>query len=152
MANVVGPCRGPSSGDRHNPVIIYKYRKPVIHGGETVATEKDAQLHLSMRLGINSGNDLLSRKLDKHYHRRCGVSLPCSGWERVGPPRKNHQKIRIATRFLGAWHLRSCQNFKRTSSFSDNRILGQTRNSNDLNLHEADRRMKKAERTLVVLS
>ena len=54
----------------------------------------------SMRLGINSGNDLLSRKLDKHYHRRCGVSLPCSGWERVVPPRKNHQTIRIATRFL----------------------------------------------------
>ena len=48
-----------------------------------------------MVLGMNSGNDLLSRKLDKHYHRRCGVSLPCSGWERVGPPRKNHQTIEI---------------------------------------------------------
>jgi hypothetical protein len=26
------------------------------------------------------------------YRRRCGVSRPCSGWERVGPPRSNHQK------------------------------------------------------------
>jgi hypothetical protein len=32
---------------------------------------------------------------------------------------------------------------ERTSWFSDNRILGQTRNANDLNLHEADRRIKK---------
>ena len=27
------------------------------------------------------------------YRRRWGVSLPCSGWERVGPPRLNHQKV-----------------------------------------------------------
>jgi hypothetical protein len=50
---------------------------------------------IKLELGINSGNDLLSRKLDKHYHRSYGVSLPCSGWERVGPPRKDHQTIRI---------------------------------------------------------
>ena len=25
--------------------------------------------------------------LPKQYRRRWGVSLPCSGWERVGPPR-----------------------------------------------------------------
>ena len=50
---------------------------------------------IKLELGINSGNDLLSRKLDKHYHRSYGVSLPCSGWERVGPPCKDHQTIRI---------------------------------------------------------
>ena len=96
-----------------------------------------------MVLGMNSGNDLLSRKLDKHYHRRCGVSLPCSGWERVGPPRKNHQTIGIVIRLLDVWHLTFLPKLERTSWFSDNRILGQTRNANDLNLHEADRRIKK---------
>ena len=45
--------------------------------------------------GVNSGNDLLSHKLYKHYHRSCGVSLPCSEWERVGPPRKDHQTMGI---------------------------------------------------------
>ena len=29
--------------------------------------------------------------LPGQYRRRWGVSLPCSGWERVGPPRSNHQ-------------------------------------------------------------
>ena len=29
--------------------------------------------------------------LPEQYRRRWGVSLPCSGWERVGPPRSNHQ-------------------------------------------------------------
>ena len=78
-----------------------------------------------MGLGINSGNDLLSRKLDKHYHRRYGVSLPCSGWERVGPPRKDHQTIEIdisTPRCLTIRH--PAKTFKRTSSLSDNRILG----------------------------
>ncbi len=28
----------------------------------------------------------------EQYRRRWGVSLPCSGWERVGPPRSNHQE------------------------------------------------------------
>jgi hypothetical protein len=37
-------------------------------------------------LGVrNTGNDLLSHNLEMHYHRRTLVSLPCSGWERVGP-------------------------------------------------------------------
>jgi hypothetical protein len=31
--------------------------------------------------------------LPEQYRRRWGVSLPCSGWERVGPPRSNHQEI-----------------------------------------------------------
>ena len=30
-------------------------------------------------------------KLDAHYHRRYGVSLSCSGWEGVVPPRYGHQ-------------------------------------------------------------
>ena len=59
-----------------------------------VSAKKEAQLQLfQLKLGINSGNDLLSRKLDKHYHRSYDVSLPCSGWERVGPPCKSHQRI-----------------------------------------------------------
>ena len=29
--------------------------------------------------------------LPEQYRQRWGVSLPCSGWERVGPPRSNHQ-------------------------------------------------------------
>ena len=27
------------------------------------------------------------------YHRREGVSLPCSGWERVSPPCYGHQEV-----------------------------------------------------------
>jgi hypothetical protein len=41
---------------------------------------------------INSGDVLLSRNLEMHYHWGCSVSLPCSEWERVGPLRYNHQK------------------------------------------------------------
>ena len=29
----------------------------------------------------------------EQYRRRWGVSLPCSRWERVGPPRSNHQEV-----------------------------------------------------------
>ena len=43
--------------------------------------------HLSATGVHISGNFLLSHNLEKHYHRGCGVSLPCSEWERVGPPR-----------------------------------------------------------------
>lgn len=39
------------------------------------------------------GSDLLSRKLYRHYHRPCGVSRPCSGWERVGPPRHDYREM-----------------------------------------------------------
>ena len=38
------------------------------------------------------GSDLLSRS-GLQYHRREGVSLPCSGWERVSPPCYGHQEI-----------------------------------------------------------
>jgi hypothetical protein len=37
--------------------------------------------------GHKTGDDLLSHNLEMHYHRLCSVSLPCSGWERVGPLR-----------------------------------------------------------------
>ncbi len=30
-------------------------------------------------------------RLETKYHRRWGVSRPCSEWERVQPPRHNHQ-------------------------------------------------------------
>jgi hypothetical protein len=33
--------------------------------------------------------------LPEQYRRRWGISLPCSGWERVGPPRSNHQEASI---------------------------------------------------------
>ncbi len=32
-------------------------------------------------------------QLPGEYRQRYDVSLPCSGWERVGPPRSNHQDI-----------------------------------------------------------
>jgi hypothetical protein len=38
------------------------------------------------------GDDLLSQDLSSHYHRRCGVSLPGSEWDRVVPPRCGHQR------------------------------------------------------------
>ena len=34
---------------------------------------------------------IFRRGLPPQYRQRCGVSLPCSGWERVVPPRSNHQ-------------------------------------------------------------
>ena len=35
-------------------------------------------------------------QLPRQYRRRWGVSLPCSGWERVGPPRSRHQGHTVA--------------------------------------------------------
>ena len=46
------------------------------------------------------GDDLLSQDLSSHYHRRCGVSLPGSEWDRVVPPRSGHQRsilLRVRT-------------------------------------------------------
>ena len=56
--------------------------------------------------GINhrafySGDVLLSHGLSPYYHRGCSVSLPCSEWERVGPPRYCHQS-RGALALLGS--------------------------------------------------
>src|SRR2546430_9051146 len=41
---------------------------------------------------LGSGDVLLSHGLSPYYHRGCSVSLPCSEWERVGPPRYCHQR------------------------------------------------------------
>ena len=60
--------------------------------------EKDLKIKREPRRGfhragfINSGDVLLSRNLEMHYHWGCSVSLPCSEWERVGPLRYDHQK------------------------------------------------------------
>ena len=43
-------------------------------------------------IGLITGDDLLSQDLSSHYHRRCGVSLPGSEWDRVVPPRSGHQR------------------------------------------------------------
>lgn len=44
------------------------------------------------RTGHCTGNDLLSQDLSSNYHRRCSVSLPGSGWDRVVPLRSGHQR------------------------------------------------------------
>ena len=36
-------------------------------------------------------------QLPGEYRQRCGVSLPCAGWERVVPPRSNHQGAQYPT-------------------------------------------------------
>ena len=36
-----------------------------------------------------------------HYHRRCGVSRSCSGWEGVVPPRYGHQAWLVALAWSG---------------------------------------------------
>ncbi len=35
---------------------------------------------------------IFHKGLPPQYRLRWGVSLPCSGWERVLPPRSNHQE------------------------------------------------------------
>ena len=41
------------------------------------------------------GDDLLSQDLSSHYHRRWGVSLPGSEWDRGVPPRSGHQRAAL---------------------------------------------------------
>ena len=53
--------------------------------------KKSARL-LVTGAGHIPGDDLLSQDLSSHYHRRCGVSLPGSEWDRVVPPRSGHQR------------------------------------------------------------
>src|SRR5436305_6917099 len=48
---------------------------------------------------LGSGDVLLSRGLSPYYHRGCSVSLPCSEWERVVPPRYCHQSAEPHWRF-----------------------------------------------------
>ena len=53
---------------------------------------------------IGPGSDLLSRDLSSDYHRRANVSLPGSGWDRVGPLGYDHQAtagIKGASRVSG---------------------------------------------------
>src|SRR5438552_16069158 len=47
--------------------------------------------HLTTCWALCSGDVLLSHGLSPYYHRGCGVSLPCSEWERVVPLRYCHQ-------------------------------------------------------------
>ena len=55
-------------------------------------TKKDGPERISPLGAVEPGDVLLSHNLEMHYHRGCSVSLPCSGWERVGPPRYDHQR------------------------------------------------------------
>jgi hypothetical protein len=77
---------GSASGTRRSLVGAVRGCESFLGG-----KKKDPVTLFSQCDGVNSGNDLLSRKLYKHYHRSYDVSLPCSGWERVGPSCKDHQ-------------------------------------------------------------
>ena len=46
---------------------------------------------IPLRVVLDPGGDLLSRDLSSDYHRRANVSLPGSGWDRVGPLGYDHQ-------------------------------------------------------------
>ena len=49
------------------------------------------------------GDDLLSHGESPHYHRRCVVSLPSSGWDRVVPTLYGHQaKLAEVEMFISA--------------------------------------------------
>ena len=54
------------------------------------------------------GDDLLSHGETPHYHRRCVVSLPSSGWDRVVPTLYGHQaKLVGDRRCRSPWNLKS---------------------------------------------
>ena len=50
---------------------------------------------------IDPGSYLLSRDLSSDYHRRANVSLPGSGWDRVGPLGCDHQASACLLVFWG---------------------------------------------------
>jgi hypothetical protein len=52
--------------------------------GEQAVQKKPSTLTSKV---LGSGDVLLSHGLSPYYHRGCSVSLPCSEWERVVPPR-----------------------------------------------------------------
>lgn len=54
--------------------------------------KKEPGILIAENAGQIPGDDLLSQDLSSHYHRRCGVSLPGSEWDRVVPPRSGHQR------------------------------------------------------------
>lgn len=74
------PQAQPTAGCRHH----FKIKRPA-------PSFEDA--------GLIPGDDLLSQGLSPHYHRRSGVSLPGSEWDRVVPPRCGHQRPRFARHF-----------------------------------------------------
>lgn len=55
-------------------------------------------------------------RLKTKYHRRWGVSRPCSEWERVQPPRQNHQ-VGKAQDLRLAWRKPNEKLVKRNASF-----------------------------------
>ena len=71
--------------------ILYIDELGVISSQNRKKEQKRARLQL-LGAGHIPGDDLLSQDLSSHYHRRCGVSLPGSEWDRVVPPRSGHQR------------------------------------------------------------
>ena len=54
--------------------------------------KKEQPICVLTRMGcVDPGSYLLSRDLLSDYHRRANVSLPGSGWDRVGPLGCDHQ-------------------------------------------------------------
>ena len=84
------PLPVPIINDHPSPEYPSLFTYSIISRSAAHAPKKTARRF--RRAEFESGNDLLSQSLALHYHRRCGVSLPCSGWERVGPPRYGHQR------------------------------------------------------------
>ena len=61
--------------------------------------KKQKTRHVFTHRVFSSGDVLLSHGLSPYYHRGCSVSLPCSEWERVVPPRYCHQSAEPHWRF-----------------------------------------------------
>ena len=57
------------------------------------AKKEPRLLAFDQQTGLITGDDLLSQDLSSHYHRRKGVSLPGSEWDRVVPPCSGHQRV-----------------------------------------------------------
>src|SRR5436190_13893792 len=62
-------------------------------GNQTSATAETKKPSTLASKVLGSGDVLLSHGLSPYYHRGCSVSLPCSEWERVVPPRYCHQRF-----------------------------------------------------------
>ena len=71
-------------------------------GAASVRTAPDAERAGSVWAGSHESWQwpIFRTRLPGEYRQRCGVSLPCSGWERVVPPRSNHQDRQVWRR---AW-------------------------------------------------
>src|SRR5437762_5730248 len=80
-----------------------------------------------------SGDVLLSHGLSPYYHRGCSVSLPCSEWERVGPPRYCHQSAEPHWHFAA---VAATQARGRISGDCDWRLL-QTRHSSHVTISKS---------------